>query len=270
MRNILLLNDFSPEAAHALAYGRMMATHLNVNLLVWNIDEPRQVKAKVLVHAQSRNARRERPAAAVTSKGLLVNHTPATQAPVKTLQLLDTVNKTIHQIVTEQKVELIIRGVETIYTPVDSTTTRIMRNTCCPVLLVPQDAELKPAERMVYLTDLRYCRHQISNYLKNLATAFQSRYSIAHLSAGLPEPEANYAISMYEQIISHTPTAVEVTFNHIKEKNVKKAADVLIHTMQNDLMAMAYGRYHFKTLTDQGAPLPELEQTAVPLLLFPS
>jgi|GEM_PF-6521965 len=38
MKNILLLNDFSAEAEHALAYGTMLATALNAQLLIWNVN----------------------------------------------------------------------------------------------------------------------------------------------------------------------------------------------------------------------------------------
>ncbi|WP_345953410.1 universal stress protein [Mucilaginibacter sp. PAMB04168] len=270
MKNILLLNDFSPEAAHALAYGQMLAAHLQVNLLVWDIDEPKKATtAKVLVHVAAKNSTIHRPTSAATSKS--VQHSPVPATNAKTLQLMETVNKTVHEIVLEQNVQLIIKGTKSIFSQVDEFASRVLCTTYCPVLLVPKDAAFRPLKRMVYMADLRYCRYQISSYLRSMAHVFKSSYSIAHISAsGLPEPEENYAISLFQKIAGRRNDGIKITFNHIKERNVKKAADVLINTMHNDLIAMAYRRFHFKSLTDQQVQVAGTDALPVPLLLFPS
>lgn len=267
MKNILVINDFSPEAGHALAYGTMIATVFKTKLLVYNTEGIKKTQTvKELVYVASKNA-----GASVKNTDLTTDkpgHPGAT-----TLNDLETANLSIHEIVVKYEVQLLIKGVDNIFSPIDNFAAKALATSYCPLLLVPQHASLKPLKRMVYMADLRYCRIPVFNYLKEVAKKFNSGLAIAHTSAsGLPDVEENYGKSLYRAFIASNSfnTGIEYTFNHIKERNTKKAADVLVHMMHTDLIAMAYRKFHFTSLTAQDNHLPGVSHIPVPVMLFPS
>ena len=273
MKNILVINDFSPEAGHALAYGTMMATVFGTKLYVWNIEYNRITKAvKELVCVSSKSTN----AAINFTINNSASHTTdkANYVSTTTLSDLDTDNLSVHEVVVKYEVQLIIKGVNSIFSPLDQFAAKALATSYCPLLLVPQHASLKPLKRMVYMADLRYCRIPVFNYLKEVAKNFNSGSAIAQTSAsGLPDVEENYGKSLYEAFVkanSSSNTSIDYTFNHIKERNTKKAADVLVHMMHTDFIAMAYRKFHFTSLTSQDNHLPGVHHIPVPVMLFPS
>ncbi|MDT3405525.1 hypothetical protein [Mucilaginibacter terrae] len=267
MKNILLLNDFSAEAEHALAYGTMLATALNAKLLVWNIDN----------YASSMNANRQLVYLQKNGAQQFVKPTEQevlssmTEHPlINLLSKEDINNRTIHEVAGKNDVQLVIKGVNTIYEPLDTISAQVVTKSCYPLMLIPRNAPLNLFKQFAYIADLRYCRNNINGFLKELAHNVQANLSIAHISvASIPEPEAEYAKELYRKVVGPNPNNISLSFNQIKERNVKKAADVLVHVMQTDLLVMTYNKYHFSMLTakDNTAELHDLN---VPLLVFPS
>lgn len=267
MKNILLLNDFSPEAEHALAYGTMLATALNAQLLVWNINEyatsmaTRRQLVYVLKDGQPQVTQ-------PTEKEALSSM--ADHPLITILDKKDINNRTIHEVACKNDVQLIIRGVKDIHARLDSMSAQVVTKSCCPLMLIPAQAPLNLFKQLAYIADLRYCRNNINGYLKELAHELQANLSIAHISvASIPEPEAEYAKELYRKVIGPNPHNINLSFNQIKERDVKKAADVLVHVMQTDLLVMTYNKYHFSMLTDK-ENMAQMHDLNVPLLVFPS
>ncbi len=271
MNNILILNDFSAEAEHALVYAQKLAQTLQANLLIWNLIEPvSRLSAPALVVAGCKIA--ESYDAAYSTQTLL-NQTYPDGGGLGTITHLtkkDTEGLTLHELVQKYQIDLIIKGTGNHAQPLDRLTSQFLRKTLCPVLVVPQQAAWVNVKQMVYLTDLRYCRTHITGYLKQMANQLNAALALAHITAAkLPEPETNYAISLYRQAIGHNPDQLQLSFQHITEPCINKAADVLIDVLHNNWLAMAYDKHHHKALNaacNTGQQKPA--EINVPLLLF--
>jgi nucleotide-binding universal stress UspA family protein len=270
MNNILLLNDFSATAEHALAYAKKLAQTLQANLLIWNLKESVQKQSiKNLVTVGRRDA------------GIRTSNLPEALlndvlkeieefGVITYLTKEDTERYTLHELVQKHQIDLIVKGTESHAHAFDKLTSQFLTKTLCPVLVVPQQAEWVTVMQMVYLTDLRYCRAHITSYLKQIAHQLNAGLALAHITAAkLPEPETNYALSLYRQAIGHNPNQLNLSFQHITEPCINKAADVLINVLHNNWLAMAYNKHHHTALNaacKAGQQKPA--EINVPLLLF--
>jgi len=270
MTNILLLNDFSATAEHALAYAQNLAQSLQANLLVWNLKESTQKQSVFnLITASlgltdNDEADQYQTLSSDALPGFEKDDTFTCLSPK------DTEGVTLHQIVQEHNIDLIVKGTDSHAIALDKLTTQFLTKTLCPVLMVPQQARFVDIKQMVYLTDLRYCRTHITGYLKQMAKQLNAGLALAHITAAkLPEPETNYALSLFRKAIGHNPHGLNLSFQHITEPCINKVADVLIEVLNNDWLAMAYGKHHHTALNaacNKATQNPA--EINVPLLLF--
>ncbi len=66
----------------------------------------------------------------------------------------------------------------------------------CPVMLVPEKFPNKAFEKIVYPTDLRFCRREVILFLCKYAKALNSGILVANVPVqGLPHIERNYALN---------------------------------------------------------------------------
>ncbi len=270
MNNILLLNDFSADAEHAFAYAKKLAQTLQVNLLVWNLKDSVQ---KQPIQNLITIGRRDVGSQKSNSTENLLNDVlkEIEESGVITyLTKKDTEGYTLHELIQKHQIKLIVKGTESHADAFDKFTSQFLTKTLCPVLVVPQQAKWVDVKQMVYLTDLRYCRAHITNYLKQIAYQLNAGLALAHITAAkLPEPETNYALSLYRQAIGHNPNQLNLSFQHITEHCINKAADVLIDVLHNNWLAMAYGKHHHTALhTACNNRQQKPAEINVPLLLF--
>jgi hypothetical protein len=140
----------------------------------------------------------------------------------------------------------------------------------CPVALVPAGCPLHAPGRMVYLTDLRYCQPRIVNVLQQLNRQSSSLH-VAHICLeGLVDLAAGYAAELFRKLLRHNDGSDRLSFTHIKERDVKRAADIIINTLGADLLVCINRQFHFQELFGQKitAALPEC--ISIPVLVFPS
>lgn len=269
MKNILLLNDFSTEAEHALAYGTLLATALQTNLLVWNICERVKPEAKrELVYVGTMGQQNNTLMSLPEKEAVEITHV---HPLVKYLTKKDTDQCTVQEIVTQHSIQMVIKGVNDPLNPLDKLANQVLTTSCCPLLLVPAHASLKLFEQATYISDLRYCRNNINSYLKDITHELNTGFTVAHIStSNIPELDGNYAQSLYKEIIGTNYHNTDLSFSHVKERDVRKATDVLIHMMNTDLLVMVYRKYHYNSLTAKTGEQTGMEDINVPMLLFPS
>jgi hypothetical protein len=141
----------------------------------------------------------------------------------------------------------------------------------CPVLLIPQGFGRKNIEKMVYTTDLRFCRQDIVRFLSKLAVALNASVLIANIAAkGLPYMDSKYALNIFEDVIVDRSNCDHIYFSDIRERDVSKTFDILIKDMKNDLLVLINHKYHFNELLGRDVPYPVPEFIQVPILIFPS
>jgi len=174
-------------------------------------------------------------------------------------------------VVVKQPIWMIVKGVAQFeqHKANDHSIQSILTKASCPLLLVPETAEIKDLEKIVYTADLRYCRLEVLQLLKRLAQPFQSQLLVAHMVAkGLPDISDAYASTLFAEEICSNINYENLYFNHIKEPDVPKAMDVLINAMHTDLLVLINRRFHFDEIMDSDSDtLPDYLN--IPVLVFP-
>ncbi|MGZ3822279.1 MAG: hypothetical protein ACXVB6_16925, partial [Mucilaginibacter sp.] len=141
----------------------------------------------------------------------------------------------------------------------------------CPILFIPEKVEYKAFEKIVYATDLRFCRHEIVVFLTQLSKKLNASVLIANISAqGLPHMEDNYARIVFEDTVLNSENQEHIYFNNVKERDIHKALDVLVNGMNNDMLVMVNHRFHFNEFFGHETPYTIPNNIHIPLLIFPS
>jgi hypothetical protein len=280
MKNFLLFNDFSSEAEHAAELALLLAGKTGVNLYVWNTIEYAAVPKAGLVMAGA-NEEAEAAAEVQADKHTWLeklesklNWETGLRPTVHFVGGIDYVSDNVLSVVKKFDVGLLIRGTggdKEHSNYIEASILKSATKSGCPVLLIPKHLSYKVFEKMVYPTDLRFCRHDVVVFLTQMAKLLQSSVLIANISEkGLPYMEETYAHSVFEDAVLNPNNRDYIYFSNIKERDVSKALDILINGMNNDLLVMVNNKFHFNQLLGHDSPYAIPENIRVPLLIFPS
>lgn len=269
MKTILMISDQSPEAAHAGRFALELARAARADLLLAYTVPATPIRKTQLVPAG--NLDEPDKLLANSSKN---NFTEGCYQPkISNLDISDYPLDDLVALIYRQGIWLIIEGM-----PEHTTTSArpklnrqsLLNRVRCPLLLMPEHVPVRLPERIAYLADLRYCRREVLRFLNELAQALAARLTVANLAAkGLADIVDSYAAELFRKDVLPYTSQVEVSLNNIRERNLHKAADVLIHGMQQDWLVLVNHRYHFEELIGRrlGDTLPP--ELTVPLLIFP-
>jgi hypothetical protein len=137
-------------------------------------------------------------------------------------------------------------------------------------MLIPEKYDGQGFKQVIYIADLRYCRLSVLHYLVALAQPYKANLLLAHLSAkGLPHIEQNYALSLFNDEISARVNYEQLHFNNTKERDVTRAVDVMVHTMNADLLAVVHHRFHCEELSAESTGTSVPVQVTIPVIVFP-
>jgi hypothetical protein len=278
MKNILIFNDFSPEAEHATQLALLLAGKINANLYVWNtFDKYENPVARELAvgHANEEDAE----ITADNTNWILkleskLNWQNGLIPVVKFIEGIDYAPTHVLSIVRKYDVGILIRGItgdgeDVLH--IEAEALSCSTKSGCPILLIPEKFEYKLFEKIVYATDLRFCRREIVTFLTQLAKPINARVLIANISAqGLPFMEDNYARTVFTDTILSRDNQEHIYFSNIRERDVSRALDVLVNGMSNDLVVLVNNKFHFKELVGHDMPYTIPASINVPLLIFPS
>lgn len=256
MKYILFIHDKSMRSRNVLNYVISLATKLNSRLLIGQIEEPHYAgRPKVL---------------AGNNRSTQYNFHEEEQSLIKKFDVSAMNARELAELVNKEGITLVIKCAPESAKPTVLDLDNLLSHIHCPLLLIPGQWLLKDLDRMVYLADLRYCRNDINRYLAHFAAACGSQLSIAHLTKeGMVHIEENYAHRLFDEQIRSPLKYERLGFHYTREMDVVKATDVLVKGLQNDLVVMTRGRYHFNQLVGQSLNKRLPARIQVPLLLFP-
>jgi hypothetical protein len=277
MKNILIIYKNPQDTGRTTALALLLAGTTNAKLYFWNtaVTETLSYAAEMSV-AGSGKILPERP----VSKHRWIEQMQRKfhlQTGLKTLvgfiENIHYVSDNIAAIVRKFNIGLLIKGIpenadqETV---IESEVLSCSARSGCPVLLVPEQFPHKTFEKIVYATDLRYCRQGVIRFLSKLAINFNASVLIANIAAkGLPFMEHNYALDVFKDTIAHPASHDHFHFNNIRERDIPKAIDILANDMNADLLVLVNHRYHFNELFGTAVPYHLPAYIRIPVLLFP-
>lgn len=262
MKTILVINDDSSEAKHAIEFAVILAKKAEAIVLLANTCIINyQVSGKVIT-------------------GDIVDDNDealSVELSIPEIEEFDISKMNTNQLaamINKNQIWMVVKGMpDLVLIPPSASDLNIhavLNKVLCPILFIPESWQLKHIERLVYIADLRYCRIAIVRYLAKMAEPWQADLLVAHLSAkGLPDIEEKYALSVFSNEVSSKIDYDRLFFNNIKEKDLTTAVDVIINGMHNDLLVLVNHRFHFEEIIGRyiTASLPSL--ITVPLLIFP-
>lgn len=274
MKTVLVINDNAARALEISKFAFLIAQKMQANVLLANLFEIHSVVNEPVPAGYN-----DEHVAELTKEDLgeyldNLNSRPNDFQPSITEvdtylmdenQLIETINK--------QNIWMVFKGMHNL--PVDTgngnlNIHHVLNKTRCPVMLIPETWEQKNIERLIYITDLRYCRLPIVRYLAEFAKPCHADLSIAHLSTeGIPDMDETYANGLFEDEVCTNVKFDQLLFNNIHEKNLNKAVDVIIHGMSNDVLVMVNNCYHLEEIAGYYLNDTLPGNITVPLLVFP-
>ena len=278
MKNILIFNDFSPEAEHATELALLLAGKTNTNLYVWNTCEnAEEAVAEEMIAANSSETISEinkDNTSWIERLESKLNWKSGLMPVVQFIESVEYAPDNVLRVVKKYDIGTLIKGIaeaDDDLLHIEAEALKCSTKSGCPILFIPGKVEYKAFEKMVYATDLRFCRHEIITFLTQLARPLNASVLIANISAqGLPYMEDNYARSVFEKEILNPIKYENIYFSNIRERDIPKALDVLVNGMNSDLLVLVNNKYHFKELLGQNTPYNVPENIHIPLLVFPS
>jgi hypothetical protein len=278
MKNILLFNDFSPEAEHATELALLLAGKTNANLYVWDIHDNKEVP--VVAEMATITINEELLDIPVGKNSWIdkleskLNWQTGLRPAVHFIEDIDYAPDHILPITQRFDIGLLIKGIagdEEDMLQVETSILSCSTKSGCPVMLVPEKFPYKTFEKIVYPTDLRFCRREVISFLCKYAKALNSGILVANVPAqGLPHMESNYALTVFKDEIMHSLNYENIYFSNVRERDIPKALDVLVNGMNNDLLVLVNHKYHFNELLGREEPYTIPANIRVPLLVFPS
>lgn len=278
MKNILLLNDFSPEAEHATELALLLAGKTNTNLYVWNtLSNPEKpVKAEVALTANNELLIDTQPdkygwIEKLESK---LHWQTGLKPVVHFIEDAGLAPENILTLTNRYDIGMLVKGIAEDEDGVLHVETSVLNSATrsgCPVLVVPEKYPCRPFEKFVYPTDLRFCRQEVIRFLCKYARSLNSSILVANIPAkGLPHMDNNYALGVFKDEIMNIHNYENIYFSNVRERDIPKALDVLVNGMNNDLMVLINHKYHFNELLGRDEPYTIPGNFHIPLLIFPS
>ena len=272
----MIFNDNSAEARHAAEFALSIAQNVHANIILGNtyVKSTKPVE-KVFAGFDEKSGPYEPLSPDLLAHLKLMNNKRSSYKPEIIETDISQMNEAkVAELINKNNIWMIVKGAVDILheiSPGKSLNVRsILNKVLCPLMLVPMDWQLKEMERLVYIADLRYCRIQVVKYLAAIAGPVKASLLIAHLTAnGLPDMEEKYALNVFTEGISNNVQYDNLYFNNIKEKDLKRAVDVIINGMHNDLLVLVNHRFHFEEIMGRHKANNQPIQVTVPLLIFP-
>jgi nucleotide-binding universal stress UspA family protein len=274
MKTILLLNDTTPASRRAAELAFAVAEHTGANLLLTNVHGA-GCTLPVNEYVLSSTGREVNGDAGDTGRLLHELHSineksNGYQPEIRLLPQPGIAGQELTALVRKENISLIVKGFGEEDVSVNLNLRAILNRAGCPLLLVPDNYQLKSLERIVYVADLRYYKPAVLQYLSAIAKGYDARLSVAHISAsGLPHPVEAFASALFHGEICPQLRYDRLDYQLIKERDVRKAVDVLIHGLQTDMLVLENHQFHFEEIFGGHLPLQQWPELCVPLLIFP-
>ena len=278
MKNILIISKNPQDTERSTELALLLAGTTNVKLYFWNttVTQTHSYAAEMSIAGSGKIL----PGQPISKHRWIeqLQRKFHLQTGLKTLvgfiENIHFVSDNIAAIVRKFNIGLLIKGVPENTGPelpvIESDVLSCSAKSGCPVLLVPEQFPYKAFEKIVYATDLRYCRQGIIRFLSKLAINFKASVLIANIAAkGLPFMEHNYALDVFKDTIARPASHDHFDFNNIRERDIPKAIDILANDMNTDLLALVNHRYHFNELFGAAIPYRLPAYIRIPVLLFP-
>lgn len=246
IENILFPTDFSENASNALPYVIDLVRKNNAKLSLLHVyDIPLAAPSSVFsTRVETMSSLSEE----IRSKSLerlkeIIKAGDLEEVPHRCYIRQGSVQDEIQKIAKDQNVQLIVMGTKGKSAKRDiligSIARKVMQQSTCPVLAIPEDASFHGISNIVHATDLLYNESVVLDFLTQLAKIYSAKLTLLHIDHDPEEVEkSRHALEEAIHAISHPDTGykqllVEGVLDGINEYVSGHEVDVLSMTTHN-------------------------------------
>ncbi len=264
MKTLLVPVDFSENALRALEYAVDLATRTDAEVVVLHTLERTNVLPGL---DNSRNieeveAKLDTLLARVKTENVTVRYI------IREGSATNEISKAVEQL----GVTLVVMGTggaKNFTKKMFGTTTEsIAKRGLCPVLAIPEGAEIKPIEHIVYAADFENGDQVTAMQLLQLKELMNASLTFLHIKSG---SQQNYIDNDYikEELVKQFPGA-EISFVEIEEKSIADGISKYVHENGANLVAFTIlNRIFLDKIMHSSVTSRLLQNLKVPMLALP-
>lgn len=285
MKTILLLTDFSRKADHAADVALAIATRLNAQILLYNafvVPELVPIAGTALLpdgNAQmiedDSSSRLRKLAQRLKAK---IDEAPDLpfKPPVFCLNEAGTIADNITGLVKKKQIWMVVMGTKgdngisnflfgsNAFSAIDKAN--------CPVLLIPEKAEMKKVNKIALATDLQISNIKSAEFLAEFAEGLLSEIVIAHVSPNGEIDDGNHqdAKQFVKQLMTQLHH-VNSSYQDIQGDEVERRLEEFSLNEQVDILAVIHRRYNLiERIFHSSTTKVLIRHSKVPLLVLPA
>lgn len=274
MKTILFPTDFSPGADNALNYAIRLSDKLKAKLIFFNsFHIPAYAGAPIDgdVEEQLMNITNDQ-LLELKNKALLQNKNLDVECEVNYGFAVDNIVSTAK----EKNAGLIIMGTKGASglkeVLIGSNAASVLEKAPCPVLVIPENAQFKNLDKIVFATDFRNSDFYSIAALAEIAALFNSEIMIVHVSQVTPTGDYESDLLQWFREELKKKTNVEynnISFHDLVGGNVDYELEDFIEKYKVDLLALSMRKRNiFSKLFDRSLTKKMAYHTHTPLLAF--
>ena len=283
MKSILILTDFTENAAHAAFSGIALSQKLHTNLLLFNVNSsqpviPQYAGGPTVVDDSAFWEKESREKLHQLSEALgplLIQTNPKHRKPAMYVECSEeNVGIMVREVIKKNNIEMIVmgsrRGSTMDHILTGSETISVVDHATRPVLVVPENADLNKLSKVIFATDYDEADMNGVHYLVKLGKLFNFHLVIVHVN--LYDDKDILKMKKEEIFLNHIKRLKypHVSFREINGKEVTHRLNSLCDETGADLLSvMHYKNSFMKRLFKHSTTHKALDGQKIPLLIFP-
>lgn len=283
MKTILILTDFSENAAHAALSGVMLGKKTHANLLLFNANVAQPVAPAYAggvtvidnISYMDEENKRQLQQLADSLKPLLPQEGTEWKPSIHIEEGLGGLAMQVKNLIREKEIEMVVMGARTgsgiDHLLTGSDTYSVIDGSKRPVLIVPTETDIAHLRKVVFATNFIEADVKAIHYLIKLAHIFNYHLEIVHINL-LGEDDITKDLRKTE-FMKHIQRLryTSITIKELYGKDVTGRLNKYCEESGTDLLSFThYKNSLFSILFRQSTTKKAISRQKVPLLVFPS
>ncbi|MEO8886726.1 MAG: universal stress protein [Mucilaginibacter sp.] len=284
MKTILVLTDFSENAKHAAKSAMALSENLHADILLYNTfvmtpTTPYYAAGPVVTESIMSYTDEIEDRLNKLSESLEIGCDQLAEGQFKpkiTYAKGDgNLGNDVADILKHKDVELVVMGsksgsvIEHIL--IGSNTNSVIRHSTRPVLIVPQQSDIKNIKKVVFATDFDDEDIKALMYLQQLQKVFHFEIQVVHVTLNHEDDKKIFEEEMIFVSMVNSLKNANITYKTIKGKDVVNRLNSFCHETEADVLALVHYKNSFLSqFLQESTTKDALSNQKIPLLVIPS
>ncbi|RFZ89962.1 universal stress protein [Mucilaginibacter conchicola] len=281
MKRLLVLTDFSKNAAHAAVTAVHLAKQIHAGLLVFHAYEmmpvdPYLVGASLIPDPESVYAMEGEKQLKLLADDLqtIVRRT-GSSGEISIQQGISEgdLGRNLKNVIAANQIEMIVMGGSTGSTfdhfLGGQETMKVINHSTKPVLIIPQESAMDKIQKLVFATTYHSLDINAISYLADLSKLLEFEIDIVHVDVYKTEDPDLLSEIVFKRFVNGLGCD-NISYHEVKGKNVVSRLNSYCRSCSAEVLAMVHHRKGFmKWLFDNSQAKKELQKQAIPVIIFP-